>query len=99
MSILGLYQYDNTVFDLMQFPEDFTQDQKDTVKYNILAECAELEFLYPNPVVMKNMIGIWSKKELPYWDRIYKASLLELLKTPGQRNIAEQIEILQAVLM
>lgn len=93
MSILGLYQYDNTVFDLMQFPEDFTQDQKDTVKYNILAECAELEILYPSPVVMKNMIGIWSKKELPYWDRIYKASLLEYDPIENyRRNETETIE-------
>ena len=77
LSILGLYRFDETIFDLMAFPEGFTQQQKDVVTNNILAECAELEFLYPNPEVAKNLIAIWSQKELPYWDRIYKASLLQ----------------------
>ena len=77
LSILGLYEWDNTVFDLMQFPEDFTNEQKSIVTNNILAECAELEFLYPNPTVAKNIIGIWSAKEKPYWDRVYAAAQLE----------------------
>lgn len=77
LSVLGLYEWDNTIFDLMQFPEGFTNDEKNTVIQNILAECAELEFLYPNPTVAKNIIGIWSKKELPYWNRVYSASKLE----------------------
>ena len=77
LSIMGLYNNDHTVLDLMAFPEDFTDTQKQNVKENILVECAELEFLYPNPTVAKNIIGIWSRKEVPYWDRIYKASLLE----------------------
>ena len=33
--------------------------------------------MYPNPVVAKPIIGIWSSKEKPYWDRVYAASLLE----------------------
>lgn len=77
LSILGLYQFDNHVFDLMAFPEGFSDEQKSIVTNNILAECAELEFLYPNAVIAKDLIGIWSRKELPYWDRVYKASLLE----------------------
>ena len=77
LSIMGLYDYDNTVLDLLQLPEDFTETQIQTVKDNILYECAELEFLYPNPTVAKNVIGIWSAKELPYWERIYAAAQLE----------------------
>ena len=77
LSIMGLYNHDDTVFDLMHFPEGFTDDDKTAVKDNILIECAELECLYPNPTVMKNVIGIWSYKELPYWQRVYNASLLE----------------------
>ena len=77
ISILGLYQNDNTIFDLMSFPSDFTDTEKETVTNNILLECAELEILYPNPAVMKNIIAVWSRKELPYWERFYKAQLLE----------------------
>ena len=77
ISILGLYQNDNTIFDLMSFPSDFTDTEKETVTNNILLECAEFEILYPNPAVMKNIIAVWSRKEMPYWERFYKAQLLE----------------------
>lgn len=77
LSVMGLYNYDKTLFDLMSFPDGFTEEQKEITIDNILVECSELECLYPNPSVMKNVIGIWSKKEVPYWTRIYNASLLE----------------------
>lgn len=85
MSILGLWQWDHSIFDLMQFPSfqegetvhEFTTDEKQMLIDNLLSECAELEILYPNPVVMKNMIGLWSGKELPTWIRFYKAALAE----------------------
>ena len=77
ISILGLWNNDNSIFDLLQLPEGFTADDRETVTDSILTECAELEILYPAPSVMKNCIGIWSRKELPTWQRIYNASLLE----------------------
>lgn len=77
LSIMGLYNYDPTVLDLMEFPEAFTDAQKQNVKENILVECAELEFLYPAPEVAKSIIGIWSRKEVPYWSRIYTAAQAE----------------------
>lgn len=77
LSIMGLYNNDPTVLDLMEFPEAFTAAQKQNVKENILIECAELEFLYPAPTVAKSVIGIWSKKEVPYWSRIYAAAQAE----------------------
>lgn len=92
LSILGLYRFDETIFDLMAFPEGFTQQQKDVVTNNILAECAELEFLYPNAEVAKTLIGVWSKKELPYWNRVYQASLLEYNAIENyRRNETESI--------
>ena len=77
LSIMGLYNNDDTVLDLMVFPDGMTDDEQQTVKDNLLIECAELEFLYPAPTVAKNIIGIWSKKELPYWQRVYDAAQLE----------------------
>ena len=56
LSVLGLYHYKNTLFDSMVFPNGFTQDDKETVISNILAECAELECLYPNFDTLKTMI-------------------------------------------
>ena len=77
LSVLGLYHWDNTLFDEMSFPSDFTNDNKQTTIGNILAECAELEILFPSAPTCKTMIGLWSKLNLPVWERIYKASLRE----------------------
>lgn len=92
LSIMGLYNADPTIFDLMAFPDKFTEAQKTIVKENILVECAELEFLYPAPDAAKLIIGIWSKKENPYWTRVYNASLLEYDPIENyRRNETEQI--------
>lgn len=70
LSVLGLYRADPTLFDTMQLP--FTADRQ-TVTAAILAECAELEVLYPEPATMKELIGIWSKAEAPTWNRVAEA--------------------------
>ena len=85
MSILGLWQWDHSIFDLMQYPSfqdgetvhQLTDEEKEMLVNNLMAECAELEILYPNPTVMKNMIGLWSAKELPTWNRFYRAAMTE----------------------
>lgn len=74
LSILGLYNWDSSIFDLLVIPEGV---DKENLINNILTEYAELEILYPNPEVMKNVIGIWSQKELPTWQKIYNAEQLE----------------------
>lgn len=68
LSPLGLYEWDSTLFDLMQIPSALN---KDTLVKNLLAETAELEVLYPNPVVLKNLIGVWSAKNIDVWNRLY----------------------------
>ena len=93
LSIMGLYNNDPTVFDMMVFPDGFTDAQKTTTKENILVECAELEFLYPAPEVAKTIIGIWSRKELPYWNRVYSASQAEYNPIENyRRNETETVE-------
>lgn len=77
LSIVGLYNADDGLFSKMVFPSQFTQDEKQTVVYNILSECAELECLFTDPDFMKEQIAFWSKLNIPEWQRIYTASLLE----------------------
>ena len=77
ISVLGLYHFNDKLFDKMIWPDDFTNDQKETVIGNILSECAELECLFPDWYIMQDMIKLWSKLNYPTWNRIYKASLLE----------------------
>ena len=74
LSPLGLYNWDQTVFDLMQIPEAL---DKDTLVQNLLAETAELEVLYPNPVVFKNLVGVWSAKQIDIWNRLYATTQYE----------------------
>ena len=74
MSILGLYNYDNTLFANMAYPEAFTSDDEAVLLNNLLMELAEFEVIYPTPVFMKQAIAAWSAKELPTWERIYAPS-------------------------
>lgn len=74
LSPLGLYEWDSTLFDLMQIPEAL---DKDVLVKNILAETAELEVLFPNPVVLKNLIGVWSAKQIDIWNRLYQTTQYE----------------------
>ena len=77
MSIRGLYDWDDTIFESMQVPEGFTTDDKDNLVDNIITECAELEFLYPSPEFAAWAIDRWSRIELPTWQRIYNVAMME----------------------
>lgn len=74
ISPLGLYNWDNTIFDLMQVPEEL---DKDVLVKNILYSTAELEVLYPNPVVFKNLVALWSAKNQDVWQRLYNTTQYE----------------------
>ena len=74
LTILGLYNYNDTIFDDMYLPEGL---DKDYLIKNLISELAEVEILYSNPDYMKYMITAWSLKEAPTWERIYKTSQLE----------------------
>lgn len=74
MSVLGLYTWDDTLFDLMQLPTGIDQE---TLINNLVTELAELEVLYPNPVVMKNLIAVWSAKNVDVWTRLYATTQYE----------------------
>ena len=75
MSILGLYNYTNgDVFDEIVLPEGV---DRDVLVMSILAECAELEVLYPEPATMGTVIGLWSAAELPIWRKLYETTVLD----------------------
>lgn len=67
ISLLGLYTWDNTIFDNFMIPSSV---DKDVLVNNLLMECSELEVLYADSDFMKNAIEQWSKKELDNWNRI-----------------------------
>ena len=77
LSVLGLYNFDSSLFDEMAYPSGFTNEEKQTVVGNILMECAELEFLFPNFNAAKQAIGLWSRLNVAVWERIFTAANLE----------------------
>ena len=74
LSILGLYNWDNTIFDLLELPDGI---DKQSCIDNILSRYAEMEILYPNPVIMKNLISVWSRGQQYEWNTISKTMNLE----------------------
>ena len=49
---------------------------KQEIIQNILAECAELEVIYPDPAVMKDMITLWARSERLSWARLFRTTIL-----------------------
>ena len=67
MSLLGLYNWDNSIMDGLRIPEVV---DKQVLINNLLRECAELEVLYPQPDAMKFFIREWSNERLPVWEKL-----------------------------
>jgi hypothetical protein len=74
LSIIGLYNHDESIFDNLSLPDGVDTD---TVKDSILMECAELELLYPDFDFMKNAIGVWCAKEMPFWEKVREMETAE----------------------
>ena len=74
LSILGLYQYDDSIFDELVLPSEIN---KEVLVNNIILDCAEFEILYPNPNIMKEAIGFWSKSRLKAWEDMKNVLIVE----------------------
>ena len=74
ISILGLYDFDNTIFDNMYLPDGM---DRDLLINNLLIECAELEVLLPDPDIMKKAVGFWSRSQAAVWDKLFETTQLE----------------------
>lgn len=70
LSILGLYNFDNTILNGFMLPSGLNLD---TLKALILSEAAELEILYPNPDIFKAILSAWSHSMVSNWFRIITA--------------------------
>ena len=74
LSILGLYQFDQHILDNFQLPASV---DKDILFPDLLAECAELEIIYPDPSVFKTVLKSWSGHRVKSWDRMAKAAEIQ----------------------
>lgn len=76
LDLIGLYRYDNTIFDSFHLPEAL-EDSKDVIVNNILMETAERELIYPDAGFMKSAIDAWSAKQSPIWKELYDTTQYE----------------------
>jgi hypothetical protein len=89
LTILGLYQYDNTLFDgvggfgLNMLP---TGMEKQRLIDLICVECAELEVLYPSVPAMKAAIELWVTRRAPIWAKLYNTMNLTYDPTENFRR-------------
>ena len=67
MSLLGLYNWDNTILDGLVVPDGVDRVALIT---NLLRECSELEVLYPQPEAMKFFVSEWAKERISVWNRL-----------------------------
>ena len=74
ITLIGMYDYDETLFDNMQIPETL---DKQTLIGNILLRGGEFETLYASVPFMKQAIGIWSGKWQGTFERWAETVALE----------------------
>ena len=74
LSIMGLYEYDNNLFEGLQLPEGLSRE---AVINEILLQCAELEIMYPNIDIMKLAITTWSLANQYTWQKLYDTMVVE----------------------
>lgn len=70
LSVMGVYQDDETIFDDMQVP---TGLDKDKIIQAILFDLAELEIIYTNPIYLKKAIELWSYGNQYKWNGLYES--------------------------
>lgn len=71
LSVMGLYQFDDSIFDVMAVPDGVN---KEAAVAAILTECAELEILLPDPDIFKASLQYWSISQLPIWTKLYEST-------------------------
>ena len=90
LSIMGLYLYDNTIFDNFNVPTVnrtlFSEDvevnnlltfNKEKFLEKLLIECADLSCVYTNPATVKQMINVWSAFYNYNWSKLMTTAALK----------------------
>lgn len=67
LTIMGMYEWDNTLFDGMSLPDNVPRE---TMINNILLETAELECIYPSAPFFKLALNMWSAMEVERWTKL-----------------------------
>lgn len=74
LSILGLYEYNEGIFDNLELPDGV---DRDILIPEICTECSDFALLYPDYDFMRMLIGVWSKKEARIWAAMQESTEFE----------------------
>ena len=74
LTLIGLYNYDNTALDLLSFPDGI---DKQLAISTILLRCGEFELLYPSLPFVKSLCDVWSKKHYRTFEKWLSALSVE----------------------
>lgn len=70
LSVLGLYNFDDTIFDGWTLPEGVDLE---TLKEMLFQECAELCLSLPSPGIFKRATNAWTQRKQKGWLRALAA--------------------------
>ena len=74
LTVVGLYNYNNDLFSLMQLP---TGIDRDNLIMEILERAGDLGLLYPDYDFMHTMIGVWSANEQHVWEKMFATQTVQ----------------------
>ena len=74
LSIVALYNYDNTIFDALNVPVGV---DKPALIDLILSECSDFNVVFPDPAFFKARLAAWSIRRLPIWQRLFDTTSYE----------------------
>lgn len=77
LSLMGMYEYDNTILDFFHYPDKWETVDKDVFVNKLLLDTAELEVLYPDADIFKTAIKYWSAAEVQNWNKLYDTTVLD----------------------
>ena len=77
LSLMGMYEYDNTILDFFHYPDKWETVDKDVFVNKLLLDTAELEILYPDANIFKTAIKYWSAAEVQNWNKLYDTTVLD----------------------
>lgn len=77
LSLMGMYEYDNTILDFFHYPDKWETVDKDVFVNKLLLDTAELEVLYPDADIFKTAIKYWSAAEVQNWNKLYDTTVLK----------------------
>lgn len=87
LSVLGLYHYDQTIFDQLELPTAAELDpdlpiidqivalDKDTLIAKLCLDLGELGLVYTEPDTLRGAIGVWSRVQHYNWLQLWQTML------------------------